>query len=226
MSRRIQRGVRKIETFKHEVSQIEVPIYLNTNNSTFEAELEQDGERFVNKDLNDLKKELKAYLDGRVDLGWRWVIELEFTSSGRYSSQTKSHVFGFRKSKYLLSSHRVNGKYLKTERRKFDKNHYDYGNEESYYLNDSKVWRWNQREDEGDVVFPCQNDGDFGGRMAWIEYSDEVWAALGQMQERISQVSEQFMELIGTEEGVDRIHQMGREILLMLPAPVEEQDDE
>lgn len=221
MTRR-RKGVRKIETYEHVVSQMSVAIYLNTNNSTFEAEIEQDGERFVNKDLNDLKAELKKYLDNRVDLGWRWIVELEFTSTDRYSSQTKSHVFGFRKSKYLLSSHRVNGKYLKTEQRQFEESHPNYGHEERYYLADSTAWRWNQREDKGDMVLPCQNEGDFGRRMAWIKYSEEVWAALGMMQERISQVSEQFMELIGTGEGVDSIYQIGREILKMLPAPVED----
>lgn len=69
MARRQQRGVRKIEIFKHEVSQMEVPIYLNTNNSTFEAELEQDGWQCIDKDLNVLKSKIAEHLDGRVDLG-------------------------------------------------------------------------------------------------------------------------------------------------------------
>jgi len=106
-----RRGVRKIDTLKHEVSQMEVPIYLNTNNSTFEAEITQDGERFLSSDLNDLKKMINSYLDNRVDLGWQWVIEIEFMDGRR-----RSEAFGFSMEKYLLSSHRINGSYLKTER--------------------------------------------------------------------------------------------------------------
>jgi hypothetical protein len=117
----------------------------------------------------------------------------------------------------------VNGKYLQVEPRSFLESHPDYNDLEQYYLRDSQVWRWSDKTDEGDVVFPYVHEGMFGSPMAWLEYSDEVWAALEKMQETISQVNEQFQALIGTDEGYDKMEQIGREILKMLPAP--EEDD-
>lgn len=225
MSRRIQRGVRKIETFKHVVSQMEVSIYLNTHNSTFETEVEQDGWTCSDKDLNVLKTKIAEYLDGRVDLGWRWIIEIEHSSRERhFRGETEEYIFGFKKSKYLLSSYRVNGKYLRVEPREFLESHPDHDNLEKYYLQDSKVWRWGSKEDEGEIVFPHANKGTYGSPRVWLEYSEEVWAALDKMQETISQVNNQFQALIGTDEGYSRMEQIGREILRMLPAPTEEQE--
>lgn len=223
MARRQQRGVRKIEIFKHEVSQMEVPIYLNTNNSTFETEVEQDGWRCIDKDLNVLKSKVAEYLDNRVDLGWRWIIEIEYSSRSNLSRRSREHVFGFKKSKYLLSNYRVNGKYLKTEPRQFLESHPDYNNLEKYYLQDATTWRWGSRDDEGDIEFPYSHEGHFGNPMVCLEYSEEVWAALDKMQETISRVNAQFQELIGTNEGYNRMEQIGRDILKMLPAPSEQE---
>jgi hypothetical protein len=218
-----RRGVRKLEMYKHEVSGIEVAIYLNTHNSTFQCTVERDGEDFVDKDLNVLKRKLKTYLDGRVDLGWQWVIEVELESGGGdHRSQARKHVFGFSKKKYLLSSHRVNGKYLKTEPRDFTLQHVDYGNEEAHYLKDSKTWRWFRNEEEGDLVLPAKKDGGYRGTRVWLEYSAEVWAALQQMQDVIDGVAEQFDALIGTDEGYKNLEQIGREIMRLLPAPEED----
>ena len=215
MTRR-QKGVRKLETFTHRVSKMEIPIYLNTNNSTFEAKVEQDGWTVTDKDLNDLKKKLSDYLDNRVDLGWREIIEIEFTERSNYHGAV-SHVFGFKKKRYLISSYRVNGVYLQTEARK--KSPFDDGpsEPEKYYLPDSRRWGHGSRDEE--IIFPYRKEGSFGSPMVFIEYSDEVWAALDKMQETISQVAEQFRELVGTDEGYDQMEQIGREILKMLPAP-------
>jgi hypothetical protein len=222
MARR-RRGVRKLETYKHTISGIDVDIYLNTNNSTFEARVEQDGEVFIDKDLNVVKAGLKEYLDNRVDLGWRWIIELELTTGTQWTGQPKSTAFGFSKRKYVLSSKRVNGKYLMAEKRDFTKAHIHYGQEELYYLKDSKTWRWGEKGDEGDLVLPFRAKSRYGNPRIWLEYTDEVWAALNTMQDTIVGVANQFEELIGTEAGYENLQQIGAQILRLLPAP--EDDD-
>ena len=141
MARR-QRGVRKLETFEHKVSQMSIPIYLNTNTSTFEAEVEQDGWHCSKKDLNELKQELGDYLDNRTDLGWRWIIEIDHASLSRFHGEAKKHIFGFSMKKYMLSKQRVNGKYLQTEQRDLRPSHPDLEDLDKYYIQDRRVWRW------------------------------------------------------------------------------------
>lgn len=216
MARR-RKGWKRIDQMDHELSGITVYFYLKTEGEMlFDCEVEEDRKRFSNKDLNELKGEVYKYLDERVELTWREVIEIEMDGGGRVSWRGSDEAFGFKIDHLWISDQVVGEDYLSTEPRM----HEDYQGPE-WMLRDSGRWvsAWSVMKD-GEFNPPCRKKG-----MIWLPYDEEVWAGLEAMREEIKNLRGRFMEFVLTAEGAGRLRIIGSMIPRLLEDKQEGQDE-
>lgn len=168
--RRVRRGWKKVEEFKHQMSGTKVGIYLNVSTSIFDAEL--DGVRYEAASIAELHQKLNSYLDERSGVEWMDVIAVDFPSATWRSERDR---LGIEIDRMYVSGLMFDEKHLQASRR-----HGDRDTPEAR-LRDAKPLQWNIKE-LGEFKPPCANED---RDVIYVPYSEAMWNALEEVQKRI-----------------------------------------
>lgn len=186
---------RLTETLTHRTGQ-KVDCFYDPNDKLFKATLY--GLNVVCASHEALVRTLWERMDkATVRPLWQDVIEIEETKP---FVANEDHFFGFDYSRYHIWQ-RLDGKYMTA--------------------------RWNQEQTDEERLQYAEESWDICGKLTFphqwrgrdtyktlIYYTEEVWLALGVMQDKLLDLKGRFRELISSEEGLARLESFGAAKLL------------
>ena len=171
-NRRIRKGWRKVEEHQHLMSGIQVGIYIETETSMFDAEVDQ--QRFTGSSIAEVREKLNKYLNERAGVEWMDVLELELKTG--YGWNRNERILGFETDRILVSSLMYDDRHLRTVARS--------GQQDTAEnrLRDARRLHWNVRK-LGEFKPPCADENRC---RFYLPYSEELVDALDRIQERIA----------------------------------------
>jgi hypothetical protein len=191
-----------IDDYVHDRLAIKVDIYLTPDN---EFKAEYAGANFQEASIEELKKKLKMYLEEIVEINFVPIIEISFNEH-RWPGERPT--MDLQIDRYYVAAVGKNDGY-----RQLDWRYRDCDDKLSYA---TRLYGYDFSQNGGLEELPIHADGKH-----YLHYADELWAALKQLQDVINTASDRIAELIGSDEGIKRLDQVGQQLLKALPAGTE-----
>jgi hypothetical protein len=206
----------KVDKAEYTQAGIVVDIRLNKQKGLFNAEW--GDKRWTNADLTTIKQEIVQFLRDSTTTEWKPIIITKATGTGFYSGKDNEWV-GLEIDRcyigVIAGAHRrvdwETAKRYKDDMLRYSKSFY---------------WRDNGREFTPPITDHVGEDRVYSYSSAanepntYLPYTDETWAGLNVMQERIKQIRERIQLILSTAQGHQLINALAAQ--LQLTAPTEE----
>jgi len=191
-----------VDTIKDRDTGVEVKVFLTPDDSFKAVYLEAV---FKMGSMGELRTELLKFIHENAKLEWIPVIEVEANDT----DERHDHEISLKAERFLVAR-KHDGRYLRHDwiapgeelDVRYASEYYVYGTQ--------------------GLVLPTFRSHAFGENLYALKYDEATWAGLEKLQDAIKRLRDQLSELIGTEEGRQRIGEVGAALLLALPAPKEE----
>jgi hypothetical protein len=217
---------RQVGTIEHD-SGVSIPLMFNPNDRgehalTFNAAFAD--KKWIGPSADDVRKQVRDYLDVCSKLDWAPVIEIKETHP--FAADRPEHFVGIELARYYLAvsqETRQNGKNVLRRLSWDDFADPSFGQEKGTSIDMQRIKR--SREFH---LFSCSDlkaalphsEPHHDNHVFVIDHTEEMWAALQNIQDGIGRLKKMLRGLIGTSAGHEKLMAVGAQMLKMLP-PIE-----
>jgi hypothetical protein len=219
--------MKKVGVIKHERSGIEVPLRLNTETMLFEAvwerpsETEGFPERHAErgKDGEDVRDAMLKFIESHMTMTWEPVIDvvpLHENAQGEQVRATAACALSL--TRFWLGRPLIGD--LQQARWDTDEEHRRERSGKFYVPVDL-----NHIVRSADFKFPYRAKRRLGIEHIYLAYTEELWTGLKLIEQRINEARAMLEAMLGTNEALDRVAEIGAQLLPSLLAPPKEPNE-
>jgi hypothetical protein len=227
------KGIRKVDTIKHEKLGVEVPLRLDFGSMEFQAQYA--GRTFTDKDGGVVTQQVLDHIEKENAITWTPVIEVEDTShrmerAGDRSGSTRHVAVAFRIRRFHLGK-ATSGRILQAQ--------WDIPKQNLYNAAEDIYIRPQHADDRGkaempifakDLSLPWRELPDRWRQRptrTFLDYTEELWAGLNGIADIIEKERQQLATLVGNVEAFTLVAELGAGAMSkLLPATVDDEEDE
>jgi|SRR5262245_3690851 len=218
-------ATKKVGVIKHEKYGIEVPLRLDTDRMEFIATWERGSvqtglarhtER--SKDGDEVRENMLAFIDAQMTIAWEPVVEVIPMHNYASSEQIRATAAcAMAVTRFWLGRPAVGDMQRAEWQVPADKR-----SEASrpFYVSGSADGRTVFSKD---FTFPFRSKArHYGAERIYLAYSEELWAGLTLIEQRINEARAMLETMLGTDDAIDRVRELGAQVLpALLAAPSE-----